>query len=112
MLTKIYEVPSDKVKVIKKIIEAQDKKDPATGKWIKNEWALAGYKFVDGRGLGLEGTSYYIYVKQHEEFFKNNEKPLVAAGAKLLKAKDAEKVQKAFEESEQAAEAGMGAIFG
>lgn len=112
MTTKVYEVAADKLKFAKAILEASDKKDPKTGKWIANEWALRGYKLNDARGLGLEGTNYYIYVKADDDFFKRNEKSIVEAGAKLLSSEHAEKVIKKVEEAEESAQAGMGAIFG
>jgi hypothetical protein len=112
MTTKAYEVPADKLKFVKAILEAADKKDPQTGKWIANEWALRGYKLNDAKGLGLEGTNYYIYVKADDDFFKRNEKSIIDTGAKLLSGEHASKIIKKVEEAEESAEAGIGAIFG
>jgi hypothetical protein len=112
MTTKAYEVPADKLKFVKAILEAADKKDPQTGKWIANEWALRGYKLNDAKGLGFEGTNYYIYVKADDDFFKRNEKPILDAGAKLLSGEHATKVIKKIEEQEESAQEGIGAIFG
>jgi hypothetical protein len=112
MTTKVYEVPADQLKFVKGVLEASDKKDLKTGKWIANEWALRGYKLNDAKGLGLEGTNYYIYVKADDDFFKRNEKSIVDVGAKLLSGEHASKVIKKVEEAEESAEAGIGAIFG
>ena len=112
MTTKVFEIATDKLKNIKAILDAPDKKDPKTGKWIANEWALRGYRLNDARSLGLEGTSHYLYVKADDDFFKRNESTIVTAGAKLLSAKDAEKIIKKIEEQEEAAQTGMGTIFG
>lgn len=112
MVTKVFEIPTDKLKNAKSILEAPDKKDPKTGKWIINEWALRGYKLVEAKGLGLEGTSYYLYVKADEDFFKRNEKAILDVGAKMLSGENYEKIKAKFEELQEAAEAGFGSIFG
>jgi len=111
-LVKVFEIPSDKLKVVKPILEGPDKKDPVTGKWIINEWVTRGYKLNDARGLGLEGANYFLYVKADDAFFKKNEKSITDAGAKEMKGAEAEKVKKKFEESAESAEASLGAIFG
>lgn len=112
MTTKVYEIPTDKLKIAKAILEAADRKDSQTGNWIVNEWALRGYKLTDAKGLSLEGASYYLYIKADEGFFKRNEKAILDAGAKELKDAELEKIKKKFEEAEESAEAGIGAIFG
>jgi hypothetical protein len=109
---KVFEISSDKLKAVKPILEGPDKKDPATGKWIINEWATRGYKLNDARGLGLEGANYFLYVKADDAFFKKNERAILDAGAKELQGPEYEKVKRKFEESAEAAEAGLGAIFG
>ena len=109
---KVFEVQSDKLKFVKAILEGPDKKDPATGKWIANEWALRGFKLNDAKGLGLESSNYYVYVKADDEFFKRNEKSIIDAGAKEMKGPEMEKVKKKFEEAAESAEIGLGAIFG
>ena len=109
---KVFEIPSDKLKTVKAIVEAPDKKDPATGKWIINEWATRGYKLNDARGLGLEGANYFLYVKADDAFFKKNERAILDAGAKELQGPEYEKVKRKFEEAAESAEAGLGAIFG
>jgi hypothetical protein len=109
---KIFEIPADKLKAIKAILEAPDKKDPATGKWISNEWILRGYKLQDAKSLGLEGSNYFLYVKADNAFFQRNTPSLITAGAKELKNTELEKVKNKFESAEESAEAGFGSIFG
>ena len=112
MAIKVFEIPADKLKNVKPILEAADKKDPATGKWIANEWALRGYKLQEATGLGLEGSNYFLYVKADDAFFKKNEPAIITAGAKELKGPEMEKVKKKFEAAEESAEQGFGSIFG
>lgn len=112
MAIKVFEIPADKLKNVKPILEAPDIKDTKTGKWITNEWATRGYKLTDARGLGLEGAHYFLYVKADDDFFKRNEPAIVNAGAKELKGPELEKVKKKFEAAESAAEEGFGSIFG
>jgi len=109
---KVFEIPSDKLKNVKPILEAADTKDPKTSKWIINEWATRGYKLTDARGLGLEGANYFLYVKADDAFFKKNEPAIITAGVKELKGPDMEKVKKKFEAAEESAEQGFGSIFG
>lgn len=109
---KVFEIQSDKLKFVKAILEGPDKKDPKTGKWIPNEWALRGFRLNDAKGLGVEGANYYVYVKADEDFFKRNEKTIIDAGAKEMKGPEMEKVKKKFEEAAESAEIGLGSIFG
>jgi hypothetical protein len=109
---KVFEITSDKLKAVKPILEGPDKKDPATGKWIINEWVTRGYKLNDARGLGLEGANYFLYVKADDAFFKKNERAILDAGAKELQGPEYEKVKRKFEDAAESAEAGLGAIFG
>ena len=112
MTVNIYEFSGEASVKVKTVLEAADKKDPATGKWIVNEFVTNGYKMTDARGLGLDGSSTYVYIKAGDEFFKKNEKALLDAGAKKLAGADLEKVKSKFEEQESAAEEGFGSIFG
>ena len=108
----VYEISGEKAKDIKAILEAADKKDPQTGKWIINEFVTNGFKMTDARGLGIDGEANYVYIKASAEFFNRNEKQLLEAGAKKLSGPEADKVKKKFEEAQESAETGLGAIFG
>lgn len=77
-----------------------------------NDFKTQGYKFQDAAGLGISKQVSYIYVNAGDEFFKKNEKLLLAAGAKELKGKEYDEVKKKFDSSEEGAIEGMGAIFG
>jgi hypothetical protein len=111
-MLKIYKIPSEKLKAVKAVLEAPDRKDPKTGKWIVNEWVLRGYKLVDAKGLGLDGSDSYVYIKADEDFFKRNEQKILDAGAISLSGEEFEKVKEKFESAESGAESSFGAIFG
>ena len=110
MVTKIYEI--ENAGAVKKVLEAEDKKDPKTGKWITNEFKTQGYKLQDAASLGISKHVSYVYINASDEFFKKHEKSLLDVGGKPLKGKEFEDVKKKIESSEDDAVAGMGAIFG
>ncbi|HKZ49503.1 MAG TPA: hypothetical protein VJ110_00690 [Candidatus Nanoarchaeia archaeon] len=112
MAVNVYKMEGEATAKVKAVLEAADKKDPATGKWVINEFVTTGYKLTDARGLGLEGSSTYVYIKAGDDFFKKNEKALLDAGAKKLSGGEYNKVKGKFEESEEAATEGFGSIFG
>jgi len=110
MVVKIFEVAN--ARPVKQVLEADDKKDPKTGKWAINEFKTQGYKLQDAASLGIAKEVSYLYINASEDFFKRNEKALLDAGAKELKGKDLETVKKKIEGAEESSIEGMGAIFG
>ncbi len=80
--------------------------------FVPNEFKLQGYKFQDAASLDIDKQASYIYISAGDDFFRKNEKALLAAGAKELKGKEYEEVKKKIESSEESAIEGMGAIFG
>lgn len=110
MVVKIFEIAG--LSAVKKILEADDVKDPKTGKWVINEFKTQGYKLQDAASLGISKTVTYLYIKAGEDFFKKHEKTLLDAGAKELKGPEYEDVKGKFEHAEESAIEGMGSIFG
>ncbi|MFH0869366.1 MAG: hypothetical protein V1839_04015 [archaeon] len=110
MAIKIFEITN--IANVKKILEADDKKDPNTGKWVVNEFKTQGYKMQDAASLGISKEASYLYIKAGDEFFKKHEKTILDAGAKELKGAELKEVQHKFESAEDSSIAGMGAIFG
>ena len=77
----------------------------------KNEFARTGYTIRGAEALGLkEGT--FIFMNADADFFKKNEPPLLAAGAKRAGEDEAKEVKRQIEAEEEAAASGMGGIFG
>ncbi|MEM2954672.1 MAG: hypothetical protein QW625_01820 [Candidatus Nanoarchaeia archaeon] len=111
-MLKIYKIPAQNLKYVKAILESPDRKDPKTGKWIANEWALRGYKLVEARSLNLESTDSYLQIDAGEDFFKRNEKQILDAGAISLSGAEFENLKERFKKSEETAQEGFGAIFG
>lgn len=109
MVVKVFEIAGG---AVKKVLEADDVKDPKTGKWIINEFKTQGYKLQDAASLGISKMVSYLYISASEEFFKKHEKVLLDAGAKELKGKEYDEVKDKFEGAEAGAVEGMGSIFG
>jgi len=109
MVVKVFEIAGG---AVKKVLEADDVKDPKTGKWTINEFKTQGYKLQDAASLGISKMVSYLYIKADESFFKKHEKALLDAGAKELKGKEYTEVKDKFEGAEAGAVEGMGSIFG
>jgi len=110
MTVKIFEIAN--LGNVKKILEADDVKDPKTGKWIINEFKTQGYKLQDAASLGISKAVSYLYISASDDFFKKHEKSLIDAGAKELKGKGYNEVKDKIEGAEAGAVEGMGSIFG
>ncbi len=66
----------------------------------------------DCKTMGLEKPGFCIYIKAKDETVQEAKKLLAESPAKELKGEEGEKLIKAFKDEAEAAEAGMGAIFG
>jgi len=110
MVVKVYEIAN--AGAVRKVLDAEDQKDPKTGKWVINEFKTQGYKLQDAASLGISKEVSYLYINAAEDFFKRNDKALLDSGAKELKNKEYEDVKKKIEAAEEESVAGMGAIFG
>jgi predicted phage-related endonuclease len=75
-------------------------------------WKRLGPTVRDCKTMGLDKAGSFIYIKAKDEFVIEAKKLLEGTSAKELKGEDAEKLLKAFRDEAEAAEAGMGAIFG
>jgi hypothetical protein len=78
-------------------------------------FARQGYKLKSGSSVGGEPGKYYVYIRAEPGFFAWAEEQFKASGLLSLKrsAKEVEeKVIASVEAEDNAAEVGMGAIFG
>jgi hypothetical protein len=66
----------------------------------------------DCKAMGGEKDGFCIYIKAKDESAEEAKKLLSESPAKLLAGEDEEKLLKAFRDEAEAAEAGMGALFG
>lgn len=62
--------------------------------------------------MGLEKEGFCMYIKARDDLVEEAKKLLADSPAKELKGDEGEKLLKAFRDEAEAAEAGMGAIFG
>jgi len=104
-MIKIYKIPSDKIKEVKKVIENPDV--------AANKWARNGYILRDAKILGFEENASYLYVKAIDDFFKENEEQVTSIeGVEEIKGQEYEKVKEKIDEEQSGAATGIGAIFG
>ncbi len=131
MEARIYEVEGKEQGKLKTLLE----KEPYAGV----SFAKQGYKLKEGRGVGGEAGKYYLYIRAEPDFFKWAEakfkepaaqpgtqpgqapppqlqpgqapQPLLASLKRVEKGLEA-KITAAIEAEDNAAEMGMGAIFG
>jgi hypothetical protein len=62
--------------------------------------------------MGLDRDGMCIYIKSRDELAQEAQKLLAETAAKELKGEVGEKLLEAFRDEAEAAEAGMGAMFG
>jgi len=107
METRVYEMTgADQVKV-KGIIEANP--------YAPISFARQGYKLKEGKGVGGDAGKYYLFIKGEPDFFKWADEQVKVAAIESFKRSEKPieaKVIASIEEEENAAEQGMGAIFG
>ncbi len=75
-------------------------------------WKRLGPTLRECKAMGLEKEGMCLYIKARDELAGEAQKLLADTAAKELKGEDAEKLLKAFRDEAEAAEAGMGAMFG
>ncbi|MFZ2471431.1 MAG: hypothetical protein WAW52_05745 [Methanothrix sp.] len=75
-------------------------------------WKRLGPTVRECKAMGLEKDGMCLYIKAKDELAGEAQKLLADTAAKELKGEDAEKLLKAFRDEAEAAEAGMGAMFG
>jgi hypothetical protein len=66
----------------------------------------------DCKAMGLDKNGFCIYIKSRDDLAEEAKKQLSESPAKLLAGEEADKLIKAFKDEAEAAEAGMGALFG
>jgi hypothetical protein len=85
----------------------------AIAKMLDEEfWKRLGPTVRECKTMGLDKDGMCIYIKAKDELAQEAQKLLADTAAKELKGEDAELLLKAFRDEAEAAEAGMGAMFG
>ena len=75
-------------------------------------WKRLGPTVRECKAMGLEKEGMCLYIKARDELAEEARKLLAETTARELKGEDAEMLLKAFRDEAEAAEAGMGAMFG
>jgi hypothetical protein len=87
--------------------------DKAMKKMFDEEfWKRLGPTVRECKSMGLEKEGMCIYIKARDELAAEAKKLLAETAAKELAGEDGEKLLQAFRDEAEAAEAGMGAMFG
>jgi hypothetical protein len=87
--------------------------DKAMKKMLDEDfWKRLGPTVREGKAMGLDKEGICIYIKARDELAQEARKLLAESPAKELKGEEGERMLKAFRDEAEAAEAGMGAIFG
>ena len=75
-------------------------------------WKRLGPTVRECKAMGLEKEGMCLYIKARDELAEEARKLLAETTAKELKGEEGEALLKAFRDEAEAAEAGMGAMFG
>jgi len=75
-------------------------------------WKRLGPTVRECKAMGMEKEGMCLYIKARDELVLEAQKLLADTAARELKGEDAEMLLKAFRDEAEAAEAGMGAMFG
>jgi len=75
-------------------------------------WKRLGPTVRECKSMGLDKEGICIYIKARDELAEAARKLLAESPAKELKGEEGERLLQAFRDEAEAAEAGMGAIFG
>ena len=75
-------------------------------------WKRLGPTVRECKAMGLEKDGMCLYIKARDELAGEAQKLLAGTAAKELKGEEGEALRKAFRDEAEAAEAGMGAMFG
>ncbi len=100
---RVYECESSKKADVNKILEA----DP----YVEGSFARTGYKAKDGTVLGEDKAKLYVYMKASDEFLAAADKKLEGILKRCPKEVE-DRIYKKIQEEEEAAESGLGDIFG
>jgi hypothetical protein len=75
-------------------------------------WKRLGPTVRECKAMGTDKEGMCLYIKAKDELAAEAAKLLAETAAKELKGEEGEKLLRAFREEAEAAEAGMGAMFG
>jgi len=75
-------------------------------------WKRLGPTVRECRIMGLNRDGMCLYIKARDELAEEAKKLLAGTAARELLGEEGEKLLRAFREEAEAAEAGMGALFG
>lgn len=95
----VYTYPMDSDKAMKKMLDEEF-------------WKRLGPTVRECKAMGRDLDGICIYIKAKDELAEEARKLLADTAAKELKGSDGEALLKAFREEAEAAEAGIGAMFG
>ena len=95
----VYIYPMDKSKDMQKMLDEEF-------------WKRLGPTVRECKAMGLEKSGMCIYIKARDELALEAKKLLAETQAKELTGSEGEALLKSFRDESEAAEAGMGAIFG
>ena len=102
-MDRVYEFATDKKGEVTKLLEA----DP----YAADSFARVGYRIRDGASLSEDKTKMYIYISAADDFIKKADERLKALATPLKADKEKEIVAK-IKAEEEAAESGLGSLFG
>ena len=87
--------------------------DKAMKKMLDEDfWKRLGPTVRECKAMGLDKEGICIYIKARDELAQEARKLLAESAAKELKGEEGERLLLAFRDEAEAAEAGMGVIFG
>ncbi|HOV82106.1 MAG TPA: hypothetical protein PLN19_05665 [Methanothrix sp.] len=75
-------------------------------------WKRLGPTVRECRAMGLNRDGMCLYIKARDELAEEAKKLLAGTAARELLGEEGEKLLRAFRDEAEAAEAGMGAMFG
>ncbi len=95
----VYTYPMESDKTMKKMLDEEF-------------WKRLGPTVRECKAMGQDLEGICIYIRAKDELAEEARKLLADTAAKELKGEDGEKLLRAFREEAEAAEAGIGAMFG
>ncbi|MGV8176363.1 MAG: hypothetical protein ACP5NX_01010 [Candidatus Bilamarchaeaceae archaeon] len=102
-MKRVYECETSKKAELMKILET----DP----YEKVSFGRAGYKVKDGQFINEDKAKVFVYISAADEFFKFADEKLKGVAGRC-KSDVEERVIKTIAAEEEAAESGLGDIFG
>ena len=102
-MKRVFAFEISKKKDLQEILDA----DP----YAEDSFARLGFKLREGKSLGEDEETIYLYISGDEEFIKKAEGKLKGL-AREMKEGEEEKVRGKIEKEEEEAGAGFGSMFG